>query len=85
MVIAQKQMLIAYWMAPCIFVDRKTQNMFFYRNMYNFEMMIAVFKTSHKGAINLNFRVNFRKCNILQFPINGHPWDRLVYDLHEKL
>ena len=21
----------------------------------------------------------------MQFPINGHPWDRLVYDLHEKL
>ena len=38
-----------------------------------------------KGGINLNFRVNFRKCNILQFLINGHPWDRLVYELHEKL
>ena len=33
----------------------------------------------------MNLRVNFRKCNILQFPINGHPWDCFVYDLHEKL
>ena len=40
-------MLIAYWMAPCISVDRKTQNMGFYRNMQNFEMVIAVSKTSH--------------------------------------
>ena len=59
-------MLIAYWMAPCISVDRKTsdpiyiyiyiyiycvpgktQNMGFYRNMHNFEMVIAVSKTSH--------------------------------------
>ena len=38
-----------------------------------------------KGAINLNFWVEFRKFNILQFPSNGHTLDHLVYDLHEKL
>ena len=30
-----------------ILVDRKMQNMGFYRNMHNFEMVIAVSKTSH--------------------------------------
>ena len=38
-----------------------------------------------KGTINLNFWMKFRKCNILQFPTHGHPWDRLLCDLHEKL
>ena len=38
-----------------------------------------------KRAIILNFWVDFRKCNILHFPTNGHPWGRLEYDVHEKL
>ena len=29
--------------------------------------------------------MEFRKSNILRFPTHGHPWDRLVSDLHETL
>ena len=38
-----------------------------------------------KGEINLIFWVEFRKCNILHFPTNGHPRDCLMSDLHKKL
>ena len=38
-----------------------------------------------KGAINMNFGMQFRKYNVFQFPTQGHPWDQLVFELHEKL
>ena len=37
------------------------------------------------GINKLEFWVEFRKCIILHFLANGHPWDRLEGDLHLKL
>ena len=55
-------MFIAYWMAPCISVDRKMQNMEnmgFYRNMHTFEKVIAVSKTSH--IVTNRFQLNIER------------------------
>ena len=38
-----------------------------------------------KGAINLHFWVEFRKCNILHFPTYRHPRGRLAYGLIKNL
>ena len=37
----------------------------------------------NKTEINLIFRVEFEKCNILHCLTHGHSWNYLVGDLHE--
>ena len=38
----------------------------------------------NKTEINLIFRADFEKCNILHCLTHGHSWEHLVGDLHEK-
>ena len=59
----------------CPVIPRPAQGLGTWLQTTGVTCYFGMLRTVHKGEMNLNFRVELRKCNIMHFPTNGHPWD----------